>query len=327
VPVAYRFHLVKNLGDAVEGVLQRHRAVLQRTAPSSTVDAADRPPMSSEAAAPALDRVDPACSHYAEVARLERRTRRLERYTEVVALREQGLDLATIARRVGVSRRTVTRFLAAGIFPERKRRTSGPGQLDPYIPYLLERWDAGCHNATQLWRELCTQGYVYSHALVHSYVARLRKGERPVRTSQAPAALPAPPVVSCYTPREAKWLFLRHPAALEPIEQQDLAALQERGGELAMTYTLTQGFTEMVRTRTGEALESWLTTAHASAVPELRSLANGIVQDKAAVLAGLTMPWSQGQVEGHVNRLKLIKRQMFGRAKIDLLRQRVVHRI
>ena len=90
---------------------------------------------------------------------------------------------------------------------------------------------------------------------------------------------------------------------------------------------LTQALTELVRGRKVEMLESWLTTAQASGVPELRSLANGIERDKAAVTAGLTLPWSQGPVEGHVNRLKLIKRQMFGRAKIDLLRQRVIHRV
>ena len=83
----------------------------------------------------------------------------------------------------------------------------------------------------------------------------------------------------------------------------------------------------MVRERKVAMLEGWLTAAQASTVPELRSLANGIERDKAAVIAGLTLPWSQGPVEGHVNRLKLIKRQMFGRAKIDLLRQRVIHRV
>ncbi len=327
VQVADRFHLVKNLGDAVESMLQRHRPHLQRTTlpgDASTPDLAAAPSLPAPTA-PARVNLGSPCR--AETARLERRVRRLERYTQVIVLREQGLNLPTIAARLGVSRRTVTRFLAADSFPERKRRTSGPGQLDPYVPYLVARWDAGCHNATQLWRELCAQGYVHSRALVFNYVTRLRKDERPLQTSQTPAVPPERVAVQRSSPREAKWLFLRHPTALDVAEQGDLAALHQRGGELATTYVLTQGFTEMVRGRKVEMLESWLTAAQASAVPELRSLANGIERDKAAVIAGLTLPWSQGPVEGHVNRLKLIKRQMFGRAKIDLLRQRVVHRV
>jgi transposase len=246
-------------------------------------------------------------------------------YTELIALRGQGLDQATIARRIGLSRRTISRWLAVPNFPERKPRSGDASSLDPYKPYLLERWEAGCHNGTQLWRAIQGQGFAGCYGIVADFLAPLRRGEA---VQAAPTMLPlsvAAPTPLWYTARQAAFLFLRPPAELTPSEQEDLLRMQVQDDSLTTIYGLTQDFAAMLRERRGEHLDGWLARAEASGCPELQRFANGIRRDEAAVRAGLTLVWSQGPVEGQVTRLKLVKRQMYGRAKLDLLRQRVLH--
>jgi transposase len=97
--------------------------------------------------------------------------------------------------------------------------------------------------------------------------------------------------------------------------------------DLESAYCLTQDFLQMLRKREGERLDTWLTKVQESELPELQSFAHGVDQDKAAVQAGLTLPINNGQTEGHVTRIKLLKRMMYGKAGFALLRQRVLHRI
>lgn len=107
----------------------------------------------------------------------------------------------------------------------------------------------------------------------------------------------------------------------------DLAALRRVHPDLETAYGLTRDFLQMLRKREGEYLDTWLTRAQESHLPELQSFAHGVEVDKAAVQAGLTLQINNGQVEGHVTRVKLVKRMMYGKAGFALLRQRVLHRI
>ena len=161
--------------------------------------------------------------------------------------------------------------------------------------------------------------------MVADFLAPLRRGES-VREKAAPAPLaPSAPTSQCYTPRQAAFLFLRPPTELTSAEQDDLLRMQAKDDILSTIYVLTQDFAAMLRERQGEHLDGWLERAATSDCPDLQRFANGIRRDYAAVRAGLTLEWSQGPVEGQVTRLKLVKRQMYGRAKLDLLRQRVVN--
>jgi transposase len=128
------------------------------------------------------------------------------------------------------------------------------------------------------------------------------------------------------TPRSAAWLIMRHEENLDEGEKRQLAQLNEQAGEMGQAISLTRGFLELVRQRQPEALETWLERAAASCLTAFERLARGLRDDCNAVKAGLALPWSTGPVEGQINRLKMLKRQMYGRANIDLLKQRVVLR-
>ncbi len=126
--------------------------------------------------------------------------------------------------------------------------------------------------------------------------------------------------------QKATWLFLRKQADLDETEQENLKQLRQAHPAIEKAYHLVSAFLQMMRERTGQQLEQWLSNVQESGLPEFESFLTGIQRDKDAVLAGLTLPWSNGPTEGHVNRLKLIKRSMYGKAKFDLLRLRVLHR-
>ncbi len=353
VQVADRFHILKNLCEAIEQELRQRGVQIARTAPDSNAETtarqagADAPSVvdlvpdeptrsgsgerlnmpAGHTDPPALATVptiypDTPSGRRDEIARQERRTERFVQYTQVVALRDQGFDRPTIARQVGVSMRTLSRWLTANEFPERKPRSGETSCLDPYKPVLLEHWQGGCHNGIYLWRMIQGLGFVGSYGLVADYLSPLRRGEA-VRAelSRLPSA---GPVIKdqFYTAREAAFLFLRRPTEQTEREQQDLERLEET---VARLYILSQEFTSMVREHRAECLDGWIDSAANSDFPELRRFANGIRRDYDAVRAALELHWSQGPVEGHVTRLKLIKRQMFGRAKLDLLRQRVLN--
>jgi transposase len=238
----------------------------------------------------------------------------------VIALRKLGISQAAIAQQVGIGASTVQSWLAAGTFPERKPREQA-SRLDRYLPYLFERWEDGCHNLACLFRELVEQGYKGSYESVRDNLVRLlptgRKHEA-FSSSKAPA-LPAS--------RQAAFLFLRRPEELRVEEQEQLGKLRQINPEVDLAYDLVQQFAQMLRTRTGEHLDAWLTQVERSKLPELQSFAAGVEKDKDAVRAGLTWWISNGMVEGHVTKLKLIKRQGYGRAEFPLLRKRVLHAV
>lgn len=312
-PIADRFHLVKNLGAALDRFLQHKRAVIKQVVAPSVPFA---PAVPMERGQPWQERQ--------EAASLRRHAVVLTRYERVVALHAKGAEVADIARAVGISRTTVYRSLRLDGPPERKQprpRRRDHKVLDPYKEYLLRRWDEGCHTATRLWREIRGMGYRSSYAHVVRFLAPLRLpvGQRPSIYRERGTSDPTP------TPRPVAMRLLQRPERLSADAQALLARLCGADDAIAAAHTRTQGCATMVRERQGERRDAWIADAIAADIPDLRRFALGLLPDKEAIQAGLTEEWSNGPTEGHINRLKTLKRQMYGRAKFDVLRQRLLY--
>jgi transposase len=325
--VADVWHIGKNLVDSVQTLLARCRAEVRRALQVHVI-----PEQEPEEREPTLEEEKrPARTRREDQARLARRAQKLDRYEQVLALHDQGFTAAGIGSRIGISGRTVQRWLTHGSFPEARRRRRRPSLIDPYERYVLQWWQAGNRNGLQLYRELTAQGYRGSSKAMYRYLARLRTpqvhslGLAPSKPQRRKRVLASPAPLENFSAQRATWLFMCRPDDLDETQQKELALIRQASPSAETAYGLTQAFMQMIREQTGHQLDAWLSSAEASRLPEFQSFAKGIQQDKAAVLAGLTLPWSTGPVEGHVNRLKLIKRSMYGRAKLPLLRARVLH--
>lgn len=305
--VADRWHLLKNLGDTLEALFTQRQDWLETATPEETEGAKDE--RGEQGASPSSDTP-------AERDRAARRAKRLRRYEEVKTLHTGGMSVSETARTTGLSRGTVLTYVRAEHFPERARRRPGPADLTPHDAYLRERWAAGCHNGTRLWQELRERGYTGSVPTVKRYLREWRTDLHPDHQRGSPSR----------TPRQAAWLCTQFPENLSPNDIQTLERLRQGDTAVDLVYTLSQEFRRIVREQDRGALGSWLDQARASGIPRLKGFAEHLDRDRAAVDAALTLPWSQGQTEGQINRLKMLKRQMYGRAKLDLLRQRVLYR-
>lgn len=321
--VADRFHLLQNLSETLEQVLSRHSAALK--AVNGAMRAAciarhDRPGVAPVPSAPRPP--------LAQAIATRRRAQRLATYEQVWTLRRQGFSGEAIARRLGIGRCTVFRYLHAPTFPERKARSDrGRSVLSPYKAYVLQRWNDGCHEALQLFAELKGHGYAGSYVTVARYGQRLREAQGLAprqRRAEQPLPVVGEPTHAPLTVRQAAWLVLRRPEKCAPADKDLLVQLHAQHAELAEAIELAQDFVSLVRKRRPQRLEAWLTRAIKSPLVAWRRFATRLREDYEAVKAGVTLPWSTGPVEGHINRLKMLKRQMFGRAHLDLLHRRFV---
>jgi len=189
----------------------------------------------------------------------------------------------------------------------------------------LKRWHQGCRKGAQLERELRAKGYKGSGRALYRYLETLEPTGSSVRRRGSASATSLPNPLLALSASQATWLFFRRSEDLKPEEQETLRQVRQASPHLETVYQLVEAFLHMVRERTGEQLDAWLATVQASHLEALQTFVTGVQQDKDAVCAGLTLSWNNGPLEGHVNRLKLIKRSMYGRAEIDLLKLRVLY--
>ena len=323
IQVADRFHLLQNLAEALDQVFTTHHEVLK-----AVNEAVRQQPVPLPDGTVAVPVPPPPTPPLEQVRAAQRAACRQARYAQVWALHRQGWTVAAIAVQVGRSRRTIERYLRLPTWPVRQHRSHyGRSVLNPYKAYLLERWNAGCRTAIQLFRELQPRGYTGSYRRVAAYVSRIRQAQGlPPRRQGRRQTLPivAEPVSPSLTPRRATWLVLRREEQRTEAEAQQLAQVRTQSAEVAEAIDLAQDFTHLVRQRQPAHLDPWLKRAASSTLEALQRFAAGLSEDYAAVKAGVTLPWSNGPVEGHINRLKMLKRQMFGRARLDLLSRRFV---
>jgi transposase len=299
--VADRFHLWQNLAKAVERCVAAHRACLREPDPGPITGPEPGPPAEPAQVSPP----EPA-GKFAERAR--------RHHTMVHELLAEGQPIRTIARQLGWGRHTVQRYARAATWQELvdcRWQAPRPSMLDPFKPRLDQRAEEGCGNAAQLFREISSAGYTGSYSTVRDYLDQHRPAKTPLP--------PPPPTVRQVT----SWLT-RRPDSLTEDERPQLKALLERCPEIQAAYDHVRTFAAMITHLTGENLPRWISDVQAAGLPGLSSFAKGLEQDLDAVTQGLTSRWNSGPVEGRVNHIKMIKRQMFGRAGLPLLRKRVL---
>ena len=226
---------------------------------------------------------------------------------------EAGHSRGAIQRQLGMTSRTVKRCADAArpedLFAGQwQARTS---VLDEYKTYLDSRWNEGGTNAWTLRAEIVPLGYQGSYQRVRAYLRQKRTSPRPV--------MARPP-----SPRAVAGWILRRPETLSETEHLHLKNVRANCPEIDALTRDVRSFAARLTERQGERLPDWLDAVRQDNLPSLRTLAAGIDRDRDAVIAGLTLPWNSGVVEGHVNRIKMLKRQMFGRAGFKLLRKRVL---
>lgn len=310
IQVADRWHMWHNLAEYVEKTVAAHHGCL-------------RPHDDITPEVPAEDGNAADLIEAAEVAHAERRensalvARTKVRYEQVQALKAQGKGIKPIKRELGLAKETVRRFYYAASLDELlvKSRAGRPSVLDEFKPYLHRRWNEGCTTVLTLFEEIRAQGYRGGYGTVRDYL-------RPFRDlGTAPPATPLVPKVR----HIASWM-LHHPDDLDDEEQQKLKQVLASCPHLETTSAHVQAFAEMLTGRHGERLDAWMAAVDADDLPQLHRFVRGLKRDYAAVLNGLTLPHSSGAVEGNVNRIKMIKRKLFGRANFDLLRKLILLR-
>jgi transposase len=343
VQVADRWHLWRNLVEAVEKIVRAHHADL-RAPDTATTSATAVSPDSPDGDSPDGDSTHDDSTHddsthddsthddsthddtedHAEdraedgpvgpggPTRLAARTR--ERFAAVHDLLAAGMPASMISQTLGLDRKTVRRFARAGSVAELlTARPPRAGVLDAYTSHLHQRWAAGVTDAAALTAEITALGHRGSTRTVRRYLQPLRAGQTTTPRPPAPA-----------TTREATGWLTRHPDHLTQDETAARDAVLDRSPALRTTHDQVAEFAQILTQRRGHDLQDRMRRVAAEGAPAMRSFATGLERDLDAVTAGLTLTYSSGPVEGTVNRIKMIKRQMFGRANFDLLRKRVL---
>ncbi|WP_147041172.1 ISL3 family transposase, partial [Skermanella aerolata] len=315
IQVADRWHLLRNSGDALRGLLDHHHRDLTEAARIAAVTV--EPAANDNAPGATGDRdVEPPVTK-AERRSLNARHQREARFKEAVRLRAQGMTMRGIAQALGIGRRTVRRWLQAGHAPTWRHADRGRSSLDPFRDYLEARWAAGYRNGTGLWREIRERGFAGQSGIVRQWAARRRRQD-PSADLTTPTN---PPKAQPPTARKAARLLMSEPDKLDEGDRRFVTALLELAPPVAQAVELTKAFSTMIRNGLADQLDGWISAAETRG---FRGFARSLRQDHDAVHAAMTLSWSTGPVEGQINRLKAIKRSMYGRAGFDLLRHRVL---
>ena len=297
IQIADRWHLLNNLSEALRSALEPHRGIMAQAAQSQLLDSTEPVTTLQVSASPS------------RTTKQKNRERRYGLHQQVKDLIEVGVNQSDVARRLDISLRTVQRWVQAGVFPERTPRCY-PHSVDAYLDQRLLQ---GCRNVSQLWRELQQQGYRGQLSSVWNWLQKHRGTGKRNEVEKLRR-----PQVHC-SPRHTAWQILKETASAKPY----LDELYRASPEISKLAHLGKEFFRIVRSRDLAAWHEWLEAARHTA---LSRFATGLTRDRDAVEAALHLPWSNGPVEGQVHRLKLIKRQMYGRASFDLLRLRVLQK-
>jgi len=311
VQVADRWHLLKNLGDLVERFFFQNHQLL--------ADAAAQLHAAQIAKEIALDLPIPEKANSTSTGEKPVPARRQKLFDSIKDLQSKGKPIRAIARELKIARNTVRKYLACDTVPRYRSEKGRKSNVSRFAAYLEKRWREGEQNASRLYREIKAQGFAGEVSAVRRFVSGWRKtaiGKTACSISSRGLA-----------PRKVAKLLLNPESAKTEDECAFLKKLCEINPQIENLQQLGIGFQTIVKEKRADLFDDWLAQVKMSEIKEFQSWADGLLTDEKAVRNALSSEWSNGQVEGQVNRLKTIKRAMYGRAKFDLLRQRVLHRV
>jgi transposase len=306
--VADRWHLLKNLSEVVEKILLGNQSLL-KTAWQETRERFYKIRRSTMPETSFITSTEKSPHSATETSR-----RKL--FVSIKELFENGVGIRRIGRELGINRNTVRKYLRSPEFPQRQTRSRRRSCVQRFGSYLERRWNEGERNAFRLWREISEQGF-------RGEVTAVRRFVQAWRRSDGQKTVIRPTSLKGYSPRQTTKLLLGEPT--KDIEREYIEKLTELNPKIKRVKNLGRQFRQMVREKRAELFDDWLKEVEADEIIELKNWADGLLADERAVRNALSSEWSNGQTEGQVNRLKTIKRQMYGRANFDLLRARVLH--
>lgn len=306
IQIADRWHLIKNLTEAVQLLLLRKNNILIQTAKSFFAKKID----SEVTESLNIEEI----KSKADKERIFRRERRLKRFNKVKELFSQGFTQREIKKEIGVNFNTIRRYLSFEELPEILR----PSILAKFRPYLEKRWNEGCHNTKELWKEICLQGFHGAYTTVKYFIKpRSRKKGKVISYSSYSKEY-------LKTPKETAFIIQKEEKDLQEKDKEFRNKLFELFPDILRVSEIVKEFKHILKEKDIKGFSNCVEKMMKSE-KEICSFANGLKTDWEAVKSAVCLKWSNGKTEGNVNRLKLIKRKMYGRAKFDLLRLRVLH--
>ena len=315
IQVADRWHLLKNLGDALRRMLNTHNKEIRLAAKEIAQKNRDLKKESDKRQKTEAEEVkDKENKLHADI---EKKTRYELNFEEVKRLQEAGHSIRSIHRQTGVHRQTIKRYLKYDKYPEKETINSKPSSALPFEAYLRQRWGEGQRGHMQLWREVKEKGYTGSPSSIYRFVSKYPKDATMEK-------LPTPLSIKVWSARKVSMLLSRPFETLEADQQTFLRVFYKHCPAANLASQLARKFKEMTDNLKRKKLDSWIKNTKESNIPALKNFARGLLQDYNAVKAAISLEWSNGQVEGQVNRLKNIKRQMYGKGSLELLKKRVL---
>lgn len=323
VQVADRFHLMLNLRQAVERELAVQRRHLRITSSTPALP----PSPTREAAKTRQMRVRSNVLAQAMEGNRQRRQEKLELFQRIQQMKAAGLKVSQIARQLGINRRRIDKWVQLAELPERSRMQPRPGMAESFRDYLRQRWEAGCRHGRTLFAEIRELGYVGGFSSLAKLLSPWRQPPEEAMAVQPEAAQPdetASPAARQMSPQVAAALLGKLRADLTPPQVEIVDTLKQQCPGFAVMRELVLGFRTILRVGKLATLHRWMKRARKTGIHALERFVRTLKQDLRAVEAAVTKPWSNGPVEGHINRLKMLKRQMYGRSGVELLRARLL---
>jgi transposase len=321
IQVADRFHLVKNLEETLEKVLCSYDSELKAIEQKQRQDS-----VSTEIV---IVVPKPTTTIKSQAETQDAYQKRVQQQQEIRKLSEQQWSQIAIAQTIGVSVRTVQRYLSLPDLPETPSysRLLGRSSLNPYKQALLEWWNAGIRQPKVLMSLLHQKGYTGSERTLTRYLSALREAQGLPPTRVKPV-IGLPQVIDPQSPpltaRRAAYLILKRTENRDAEDLELLEKLVEQHPSLAMAVNLADEFLQLLRQQKAELFDDWLMKALSSSLKHFQTFAGGLFDDYSAVKASMMLDVSNGPVEGLNNRLKMVKRQMYGRAGLELLSKRFI---